>query len=284
MAVEGHVLLAVIPQAVGIDDIDRVFLALDGALLHGGQRLSPSHRNGVDLERLEGRGVNLVFHHAQLEAGEIVGARHRANGVGHVAEAALGVSQTLQPRVLQRIQQLAADFAVEHLVSLFVVGEQVRHIQHAHRLREVDERAAGDDAHIQHAGAHGIEHVALAAQRAVRINLNLIFAVRALVHKLGEFYGRHVEAVLLVDRGAQLQSRFGQRACAGHRQRQSGGGKGRQFLHGFLLRKKCCSRSPRRAIEHIVLVLKRMSTLFMRQMKNVHVSKRTKRKRTPPTS
>ena len=44
-------LLAVVPQAVRIDDVDRVFFALDGALLHGGQRFGPGHRNGVDLER-----------------------------------------------------------------------------------------------------------------------------------------------------------------------------------------------------------------------------------------
>ena len=237
MAVKRHVLLAVVPQAVRIDDVDRVFFALDGALLHGGQRFGPGHRNGVDLERLEGRGVDFVFHHAKLEAREIVGVVHRTDGVGHVAEAALGVGKTLEARVLQRIQQLTADFAVEHLVSLFVVGEQVRHIQHAHRLREVDERATGDNAHIQHAGAHGIEHIALAAQRAVGIDLNLIFAVRAFFHKLGKFLGSHLEAVLFVDGGAQLKGRLGQRAHAGHRQGQSRGGKGRQFLHVFLLRK-----------------------------------------------
>ncbi len=236
MAVQGDVLLVIIPQAVRIDDVDGVLLALDGALLQGGQGVLPGHGHGVDLEGLEGLGIDLVLHHAELQVFHVRGGGNGLDGVGDVAEAALSVGQALEVGALQLVQQLLADFAVQDLVGFLVVGKEEGHIQHAHFLAEVDEGAGGDDAQVQHVHAHGVQHIAFAAQHAVGIDFNFVFAVRAFADQFGEFFRRDLEGILLVDGGAELENGFSA-GRKGQDQAQSEGETERKiFLHdGFLL-------------------------------------------------
>ena len=72
------------------------------------------HRVGVGAEDLEAVEVDVVLHHAQLDAVEVLHLRDRPLVVGHVAEAVLPVDEADQALVLQLVHHLLADRAVEH--------------------------------------------------------------------------------------------------------------------------------------------------------------------------
>ena len=65
MTVKGYILLG-LPELVGVDNVDRVLLAIDGALLKSCLSVGPCHRNRVYIKSLEGSCVNVVLHDTEL--------------------------------------------------------------------------------------------------------------------------------------------------------------------------------------------------------------------------
>src|SRR5690554_1843894 len=106
-------------QIERVNDIDRVFLAVDSALLHGSQSFGPGHGNGIGTKLAESIDIDRVFHYADAQAIEVFRAVYRTLAVGQVTEAALGVGQTLEVDVGELVEQLLANLTVEHLVGGF---------------------------------------------------------------------------------------------------------------------------------------------------------------------
>src|SRR5690554_1648880 len=129
VARQRHVILSFM-QIERVNDVDRIFLAVDGALLHGSQRFGPGHGNGIGAKLAEGIDIDGVFHDTNAQAIKVFGTVYRTLAIGQVAKAALGVCQTLEIDLGELVEQLLANFAVEYLVSGFRRGKQERQLEY----------------------------------------------------------------------------------------------------------------------------------------------------------
>ena len=96
----------------------RVLLAIDRLGLQRRIHLGEGHRHGVGTQGVEGVDVDLVLHHAHLDAAEVLHLVDRPLGVGRVAEAVLPPRQVDQPDRRHLGAEPVAHLAVEQLRRL----------------------------------------------------------------------------------------------------------------------------------------------------------------------
>ena len=230
MARQRQVLLHLV-ELGGDDHRQRVLLAVHRALLQGGEHLGEGHGRGDDAEALVGGDVHRVLHGAHLQAPEVLGALHVALAVGHVAEAVLRPRQRLEALGVELGEHLLADRAVQHRAGVRLVAEQERHVEDLGLGHEVRHRAGGGEGQFLGAQLHGLDGLALAAQRPVVEGLDLVAAVGALCDFLGERVDRHALVRILGGGNADLHRGLGGRKRSGE---QAGGEHGEELgeLHG----------------------------------------------------
>ena len=127
----GDVLLHFL-ELVGSEHGVGVFLSVDDLLLEGVERLVPRHGRGFAAPRAEGGDHDRVVGHADLEALEVFNGIDRTLAVAEHAEAlhepAHGHVAALGDHALVDLVPVLVD----ELVAIFIVGEHVRQVEHAH--------------------------------------------------------------------------------------------------------------------------------------------------------
>ena len=193
-----------------IDQRQRVFLRVDGAILKRGEDFAEGHRRRCRAKRFPGLDEKRHVRHPQLQPAQIV-RRHDllvrgqvARTTGEIGDGAdLGTGNDLG-------LDLLADLARGDLVHLFqrVIG--VRHGQQRRHRRPVLQAFAGDG-HVGGAKLHAVDQVDFLAKRLVGENLHLDPALGQAGDILGEFQRGLVPAVFLVREVAELQRDLGSR-------------------------------------------------------------------------
>ena len=127
----GDVLLHFL-ELVGSEHRVGVFLSVDDLLLEGVERLVPRHGRGFTAPRAEGGNHDRVVGHADLEALEVF---NRTDGVLAVAQHAEALHEPAHGHVAALGDHALVDLVpvlVDELVAIFIVGEHVRQVEHAH--------------------------------------------------------------------------------------------------------------------------------------------------------
>ncbi len=157
------------PELRGDDHGDGIFLAINGALLQRGKHFRERHWGGMNAHLLEGLHVYLVFHGTHLQPLGIVRAGHRANTVGHVAEAVFRPGKAHQVMVRHLVQQVLADLAIKYTAGLFVTLEKKRQVKHITFRYEIPQRTCRCNHNINGANLQALDHGPLPAQGTGRV-------------------------------------------------------------------------------------------------------------------
>ncbi|MCY1360200.1 hypothetical protein D9M69_468160 [compost metagenome] len=240
MARHAQVLLD-LAELGGLDGHEGVLLAVDGAGLQRGEHLAEGHGHGIGAEGLERIQEDVVLHHAQLHAFEVLGLGDRLLAVREVAETVLPVGQVHETGGLELLVEVLARGAVEHRVGLLLVGEQERQVEGAEFLHDAHQRRARGAHHFLRARAQGLRGRQVAARGAAPEGRDLHLAAGLGSEHFLHLLHAHAHGVVFVHAVGELDRAFGklrEGACrrqqaAGH---EGGGHQGSAKQHACLLR------------------------------------------------
>jgi hypothetical protein len=240
MVGHGQVLLHLVELARQ-DGVERVFLAVDGAGLERAEQLREGQRHRVGAQGLEAVEEDVVLHHAQLDARQVLHLADRALAVGQVAKTVLPVDQADQALVLQLGAHLVADRAVEQGVGFLGAVEQERRVPQRHFLADADQGRGRADHHLLRAADQRLLHLGIGPERGRADRAHPHLAARGLLDLFGEQLGGAALVALLVEAVAEADQARLEVLRLGHegrcqRQRGSRGHEGAtEHSHGSLL-------------------------------------------------
>ena len=166
-------------------------MPVDGALLDRGERLAPTHGNGVGVEGVPEFEVDLAARHSNLESGDILGRANRVLAVRHLTEAVVRRRQIRDALRGKNFFVVLAAGGVDDAPRVLIVVKRPRHradqqmlVEHRHHARRI--RRQVDRAIGYHLDA--LRRVA-ARQLIVRKYVDDDVAVRLLRHQLRESIG-----------------------------------------------------------------------------------------------
>ena len=220
---------------VVLDDVDRrIFKRVHNAGLHRGVHFAPGNRGGAGAQRRKGVDIEVCFGNTDLQALEIIKRGDDAL-VGHDMAEALAVdAQEFQARArLDLIPHRLHGAVVQRSLHGVEILEHERQIHDGGQRGEVRYDAEAGDRDVNGSELVALDHVALVAERAVVVDVELdagilfrqqllelgnadaIARVRRLVVCQGDGVG------LAGGRAGRLRSR---RGCTGCRSRRGSGG------------------------------------------------------------
>ena len=172
------------------DRADRVFLAVDDALLKRRHRLAPLHLLGIGTESVHHVDIHRT-RDAHVQALHVVGGCDRADVIGDFAKAVLAPSQNFNALVTQDALQQFGGGSLCGRIDLCVVGIEVGQREDRHfgdQGRHVD-RGRDDD--VERTAAHHLclLHLVTARELGVRKDADVVGTVGFLGQKFAEFLG-----------------------------------------------------------------------------------------------
>ena len=168
MSRQGEVILYLL-KTRGLDQKERVLLAVHSALLQSGEQFRKRHRCGGCTQMREGAHVDAVFHGPDLQIPEIVGSVDRVGAVGDMADAVFHVGEVDQADVAQIGCRSGPQFSGDGGASGRLVLKQKGQVQHLHIFIKVRQHGRGAISHLQSAHLTGLKHHALGAKGRVGI-------------------------------------------------------------------------------------------------------------------
>ena len=223
MAGEGQVFLHVLKRR-RVDVGQRVLLTIDGAVLQAGVNIREGHDDDGSVQCVVHGDLHAVLVGAELDSLQILGLFQRAGVVGHVTVAALPDGQDLESHGLDELlSELGAEIAAPCITSIVQTGKQEGQQGHVDLCVDALEVCS---THL-HAGlcgtaTHLLNQVALTAQRAISVDLDLNAAVSALLNSLFKALQRDDGGVRCTHDRADIHRissagscRCGSRCCAG---------------------------------------------------------------------
>ncbi len=192
MAPAAAILSIIVERLCGGVRSEIAFLAVNDALLKGGENLRQGHRRRQRAKRSPDLQVDLVFLRADLQPLHILGAIDGPLAVGELAESDTAECQALEPFCLELGQNLLADRAIEHGLRMVKIPEEKRDVEHLNIGHEIGDDRGRRNREVDGADLEPFQHLTVATQGAAWMQADLDAPVGLRLDLLGE--GRHRDA------------------------------------------------------------------------------------------
>ena len=146
------------------DDRQRIFLAIDRALLQRREDFGEGHGCGHNAKALVGCHVHRIFHGTHLQTLEVIRGVDGALAVGHVAKAVLGPGKRLEALGVKLAQHFLPDRAVQHGASMRLVAEQEGDVKNLGVGHKIGHRAGRGESQLLRAELNRFNGLALATE------------------------------------------------------------------------------------------------------------------------
>ena len=197
-------------QLEGMDNGDRVLLAVNDLGLKRGVDLTPAHGHGMGPELTDRGEMYRVFHGPKLQALEVCGSLQGATGVGEVPEAVLKEGQAFYTGRFEAIQKITTDWAVQDLIHVSGSFEEKGQVHHAHVGAKIGDRTSSRHRQLDGADLEAFEQLAFPlAELASGIDLDDEFSLGAFLDQAGKLASTHIVGVVHGGDCGQLEPCFG---------------------------------------------------------------------------